>query len=213
MPLHEKTKTQNLTEKQAIFMASIRSRVCRSHMESLFLYHAAPVLRGAKPGVLIALRTECSAVWRQCHKKMCHATGLSILEIHRMGKPSLFLLYEKAALKHTLASVRARGLLQKYGYDLCANVEVLLQHLAARFYTGDFPHESGLFLGYPPGDVEGYIANSGKNYLCCHHWKAYENPGECLARWRQIDQAQSDAIDILRSLPPVHIAVSLLRAG
>jgi hypothetical protein len=39
--------------------------------------------------------------------------------------------------------------------------------------TDGFPHEIGLFLGYPLGDVKGFIENKGKNFLCCGNWKVY----------------------------------------
>ena len=41
-----------------------------------------------------------------------------------------------------------------------------------------FPHEIGLLLGYPIEDVEGFIANKGKNYLYAGYWKVYENVEE-----------------------------------
>ena len=48
--------------------------------------------------------------------------------------------------------------------------------LCARLSTGgDFPHEVGLFLGYPVEDVIGFIENKGKNCLCCGCWKCYSN--------------------------------------
>ena len=37
----------------------------------------------------------------------------------------------------------------------------------------DFPHEIGVFLGYPLHDVIGFIENRGQNYSCCGHWKCY----------------------------------------
>ena len=37
---------------------------------------------------------------------------------------------------------------------------------------GDFPHEIGLFLDYPPEDVEAFIAGSSECKLC-GYWKVY----------------------------------------
>lgn len=44
----------------------------------------------------------------------------------------------------------------------------------------DFPHEIGVFLGYPLKDVVGFIQNKGKNCKCCGCWKVYSD--ECEAR-------------------------------
>ena len=37
----------------------------------------------------------------------------------------------------------------------------------------DFPHEIGLFLGYPPEDVCGFIRNKGSGCKCVGCWKVY----------------------------------------
>ena len=38
-----------------------------------------------------------------------------------------------------------------------------------------FPHEIGLFLGYPPEDVCGFIENKACNCKCCGCWKVYSD--------------------------------------
>lgn len=43
----------------------------------------------------------------------------------------------------------------------------------------DFPHEIGVFLGYPVEDVVGFIENAGQNCKCCGCWKVYCD--ECTA--------------------------------
>ena len=45
---------------------------------------------------------------------------------------------------------------------------------------GEFPHEVGLFLSYPPQDVRGFIENHAVNYKCAGLWKVYGD--EALAR-------------------------------
>ena len=44
---------------------------------------------------------------------------------------------------------------------------------------GNFPHEIGVFLGYPLEDVIGFIENAGQNCKCAGYWKVYCN--ECEA--------------------------------
>ena len=38
---------------------------------------------------------------------------------------------------------------------------------------GEFPHEIGLFLSYPPEDVRGFIENRAANYKLVGTWKVY----------------------------------------
>ena len=39
--------------------------------------------------------------------------------------------------------------------------------------SGEFPHEVGLFLSYPPEDVKGFIENHAANAKCTGVWKVY----------------------------------------
>ena len=53
-------------------------------------------------------------------------------------------------------------------------IEAAVDLLCARLAQGGaFPHEIGLFLGYPIDDVVAFIANKGRNCLCCGCWKCY----------------------------------------
>ena len=56
-----------------------------------------------------------------------------------------------------------------------ASAQAHLQDRPASTLSGScaFPHEIGLFLGYPFEDVMGFIENKGENYLCSGCWKVY----------------------------------------
>ena len=73
-----------------------------------------------------------------------------------------------------------RTFIKKYGYestDPAYALERLRSRLAQR---EDFPHEIGLFLGYPLGDVIGFIKNAGQNCKCVGCWKVYCNECEAI---------------------------------
>ena len=38
-----------------------------------------------------------------------------------------------------------------------------------------FPHEIGIFLGYPVEDVKSFIQNHGENYILSGVWKVYHD--------------------------------------
>ena len=53
--------------------------------------------------------------------------------------------------------------------------------------SGEFPHEVGLFLSYPPEDVKGFIENRAANAKCTGVWKVYgdeEQARQTFARYR-----------------------------
>ena len=51
-----------------------------------------------------------------------------------------------------------------------------------------FPHEMGVFLGYPMADVKGFIKHEGKNYLYSGYWKVYENVEERKELFKSYEQ-------------------------
>ena len=78
------------------------------------------------------------------------------------------------------------------GYDLSRPVEEILAHLGQRVRQGgSFPHEIGLFLGYPVEDVVGFIENQGQNFKLCGPWKVYgdvEAAQQCFTRMQKVSQ-------------------------
>ena len=72
-----------------------------------------------------------------------------------------------------LTDPAAAEILAQHGYDnkTCERSIVrLVQRLREQ---EDFPHEIGLFLGYPPEDVCGFIENRACNCKCVGCWKVY----------------------------------------
>jgi hypothetical protein len=186
---------------------------CESHIEARFLYAAAPVLRGVKPAVLVPLHSQCLAAWRLRQSAWQQATVLRTFEIQTRREATLLLLYDEAAIAACFWDPATAALLTKHGYPAGHDREKMLKRLRERFLECDIPHEIGVFLGYPAEDVLGFIENEGKNCLCCRYWKVYHNAARAMEMFRQIDEAHSRAIDILREQKPLDIAVRLLKAA
>ena len=90
----------------------------------------------------------------------------------RKGR-ALIYAYRPNALESDLTDQRARALLLKYGY-VPENLNGCVVHLIHRIRSeGEFPHEIGLFLSYPPEDVLGFICNRACNHKCVGCWKVY----------------------------------------
>lgn len=56
--------------------------------------------------------------------------------------------------------------------------------------TKDFPHEIGLFLGYPLEDVQGFIENRAEGYKCVGCWKVYGDEEYAKQEFRAIKIVQ-----------------------
>lgn len=54
----------------------------------------------------------------------------------------------------------------------------------------EFSHEIGIFLGYSPDDVIGFIQNKGENYLLCGYWKVYGNKERAERTFKNYDKCR-----------------------
>ena len=90
-------------------------------------------------------------------------------------------------------------ILAPWGYDLSQPLEQVLAHLSQRVdQGGTFPHEIGLFLGYPVEDVVGFMEHKGQNFKLCGPWKVYgdvEAAKRCFARIQRVSQNIRERID------------------
>ena len=144
--------------------------------EYLLINHCSPTLAGIKTGNLFTCtytnKEELFSCIRQFNKVLV-PKGLRLLPLRFHKGKVLIYLYRPDQLKGDLDNTMAASLLKQCGYSV-NNCDSCVVQLINKLQTEkDFPHEIGLFLGYPSGDVIGFIENKGKNCLCCGCWKAY----------------------------------------
>ena len=54
----------------------------------------------------------------------------------------------------------------------------------------EFPHELGVFLGYPLEDVLGFIENQGRNFVYSGYWKVYSKKDRAIQTFQRYDNAR-----------------------
>lgn len=156
----------------------------------------APVLMDVKPSNLLILnREEEQAFLREKDKLF----GISSLCLYMGEKKSTWILYRKDRLEAELIWPQIKSFLETYEYRPREDsLDEMLQRLKER-YTDyregrlAFPHELGVFLGYPLCDVKGFIEHQGKNYLCSGYWKVYGDEIKAKKTF-QLYQAVKDAV-------------------
>ena len=144
--------------------------------EELLVKQCAPTLAGIKTGSLFTCpcddRESLLADIRRLNRLLV-PKGLCLLPIRYRDDHALLYLYRPAELRRDLESGMARDILQKAGYR-CDGCQRCVARLIRRFREeGEFPHEVGLFLSYPPEDVRGFIENETRNYKFTGYWKVY----------------------------------------
>jgi hypothetical protein len=118
--------------------------------------------------------------------------GLTIKELCRCEKRVLILVYSEKLMKERLSDVKTADMLGKMGYNGLAGVDEYLDRLSERIgEKRDFPHEIGLFLDYPPEDVEGFIENKGENFKLCGMWKVYGNVENAKRKFTNYDKCRN----------------------
>jgi len=149
-------------------------------IEKLLIEHCSETLASLKNANLFVVR-NCSTCevekqityWNQ---QMEHK-GVTLLIMK--NKPDWALIYvcRKSSIQEKLQNEEIAEFLEDYGYS-DMDIEAALEKLKIRLNAENgFPHEIGVFLDYPIGDVKGFIQNAGSSYKCNGCWKVYCN--EC----------------------------------
>ena len=164
--------------------------------EAVLVRQCAPTLAGMKPGSIFCFNHSPLEVSRQkvCQwNKQLAPFGLTVqILLERPGSGSVIVfVYRHDCLEQMLSDDAYQRFLAEAGYER-TNLDDLLEQLAQRLRTQpEFPHEIGVFLGYPLRDVIGFIENHGRNFTCCGFWKSYGDPAEmqvCFACYRRCIQ-------------------------
>ncbi len=164
-------------------------------LEKLIAYHCGPALTGIKPSNLLAVRVtgEAAAAKAAIFNIQCNRRGIFFNTMNISNNTTLFFVYNKPLLEKTLKNPGTAFFLIKEGYKPLKSVESHVNRLCLRIIEAnsgksDFPHEIGIFLGYPLEDVKGFINNKGKNCKMCGYWKVYgdkEKAGDMFRRYTE----------------------------
>lgn len=144
--------------------------------EELLIKHCSPTLAGLKTGNLFngefCNEGEMKACIR-CWNRVLTKKGVRAVPLQFREGRALIYVYRPERLRMDFNHGISEQLLRERGY--CKEKPgSCVVHLIKRLQKYEqFPHEIGLFLGYPPEDVSGFIANKGYGYKWVGGWKVY----------------------------------------
>ena len=90
---------------------------------------------------------------------------------------SLVYVCHQMRLEQYLTRPEVKNFLFSFGYEYATAADALEQ-LKDRM-SGEFPHEIGIFLGYPLCDVRGFLRDPD-GCILCGDWKVYANADEAV---------------------------------
>ena len=159
-----------------------------------FVCQCAPTLAGLKVGSLFCCergdaRWLCPAL--SSWKKALQNKGIAARILCMRNERALIYVYRQRQLEQILSEPEVQAFLREFGYR-SFSVEGAIADLIARIGgCSSFPHEIGVFLGYPLGDIRGLIENRGKNYKLCGCWKVYGDERSAQAQFQAFQDCRA----------------------
>ncbi|WP_224983045.1 DUF3793 family protein [Geomonas agri] len=156
-------------------------------LASFLALELAEVLQGAKPANLVCLANKhrsCGRnlylLWKEHGAALLEESGLKVRILDDRGSSVLLLLYSQEALGALLAQKSVRIILGKAGYGNVFDFDAVLDELETRVTGEGFPHEIGVFLGYPLKDVIGFMGWAPLAFTVQGPWKIFGKPEQSL---------------------------------
>lgn len=170
-----------------------------AYFQRMLAFHAAPTLLGIKCANLISVPATGReiAVLRKRFLSGTQGRGLRMRVLCGCRERLLVYIYHEHLLSARLRASDVQAFLTKCGYSRHMSLQEMLTFLGKRITCGSFPHEIGVFLGYPLADVEGFIRNAGQNCLLCGCWKVYSEPTRAQQTFAQYDRCRTFLCDKL----------------
>ena len=187
--------------------------------DQFIVEHCSPTLAGLKTGNLFSVRISGKEKsYREIRElnKTLTKYGLRAIPVRCTDEMTLVYVYRPEFLSRDLSDPEAVEILKKMGYlndagngactsaGLPVHPEKCLVRLVKRLQENDgFPHEIGLFLGYPPVDVKGFMENPRQGVKCVGFWKVYgdkEKAERTFSRYRKCTETYKREISSGKSL-------------
>jgi hypothetical protein len=170
----------------------------RQKIEVFIRWAAGPFIADIRPAALVFIpgSNNLAGIWRETGADLCSSWGISSLTLREGRRGILVLLYRRRQLMKKAMTGAAARYLMSLAYPVESGLEACMDHLKTHFdnmeNTKFFPHEIGVFLGYPLGDVIGfcsgqYCASDGG---CRGYWKVYHRQEKAKRTFARMDAAR-----------------------
>ena len=170
----------------------LKNRNQRVRLGFQIALQCAPFLKGLKVSCVITMDEELCGTLPELFGGM----NISWHMLSVSDGKCLVLFYRPGQMERYLSGAEVHSLLREYGYGGMELNEMFVRlSERVRDCSGKrmgFPHEIGVFLGYPLADVKGFIRHKGKNFTLCGCWKCYGDPKEAQRQFQRFKDCTSD---------------------
>ncbi|GAB6100187.1 DUF3793 family protein [Halanaerocella petrolearia] len=162
----------------------------RKNCECLLRRIGATIM-GVKPAELRSIKQEKSC-WQKCKGTLLGYNQLELIEIDIVNGRRKVLFYHSQALEEQLKDQRVLNFLKNIGYPQEYSLDKYLEKLKNRLQGAEFPHEIGIFFGYPLKDVLGFMGYVDLEVTHRGEWKYYGNKKISLLKQKRFDRAREE---------------------
>lgn len=144
--------------------------------EETLITYCAPTMAGIKTANLFTCAFDSEEELRTALRSFNHVLvprGICMLNLKYEKGKALIYVFRPDFLKKDMVDDLARKILEEMHYPLGSYARCLRFLMRRLQEEKEFPHEIGLFLGYPPEDVDGFIHEGpfAAAYSGC--WRVY----------------------------------------
>lgn len=160
-------------------------------LDEIMVEQCAPTLAGIKPASLFRCRADGVRCPKEAVERWSRELGprgivLRVLKTCPVTGACMVYLYRPLRLQRLVNEPQTRAFLYECGYGPELDMDAMLERLSGQFcLEEEYPHEIGVFLGYPLEDVVGFIRHRGREFTLSGCWKVYGDPQAARRRFDQ----------------------------
>ena len=180
--------------------------------EEMIVRNCSPTLAGLKTASMFvcSFADKSEMVKSLCSfNRLLSKKGIRAVPLRYRNGKALVYIYRPKKLSFDFSDDTANRLLSERGYDVSMPQKCIVQLVKRLKKNEDFPHEIGLFWGYPPLDVEGFIYNRKEKLKCTGYFKVYSDKARALklfAQYKKCTDVYSKLVKDGRSIERLTVA-------
>ena len=169
--------------------------------DKMLIRNCSPTLAGMKTGNLFSCPFESAEHMRKSLRRFNQrlgGKGIRLLPVRYRDRRALIYVYRPTHLARDLFDSATRDILHARGYRCDDPTGCVVQLIRRLRDCEDFPHEIGLFLGYPPEDVHGFIELGADACKFSGCWRVYgdeTNARRLFAKYKKCTEVYSRRLD------------------
>ena len=193
----------------------------RDELLRYLLVKSSPVMMKVKPAMLVRISNCFKVRDFQAYEVFCShqqaildTLALDYMIMKNNGKDMQVMFYDPETLSNVLATTEKKEFLETMGYEVNFTTKEYLEELRSRFISQEFPHEIGVFLGYPLKDVKGFINDYDSGFSVTQgRWRIFGDASESLLAMNRYHFAENFGKRIIEHYEDISLCVAKIKSS